>query len=131
LALKKDARTTYPQTSLPEEPHRKLQRNESQSGSLSVNKVWSHSEIAAFIEIICIDNDASTKAYLQHSFADLDFNNILRPNNKKGEAKTGKRNNKGKLKITTQHLIPGRLKPPSQDVCKIPICSEDNGVSKE
>jgi hypothetical protein len=27
-----------------------------------VNKVWSHSEIAAFIELICIDNDASTKA---------------------------------------------------------------------
>jgi hypothetical protein len=59
--------------------------------------VWSHSEIAAFIELICIDNDASTKAYLQHSFADLDFNNLPCPNNKKGEPKTGKRNDKGKL----------------------------------
>jgi hypothetical protein len=62
-----------------------------------VNKVWTHPEIAAFVEIICIDDDASTKAYLQHSFADLDSKNLPRPRNKKGEPKTGKRNDKGKL----------------------------------
>jgi hypothetical protein len=42
-----------------------LQRNGSQSRPAldwCVNKVWSHSEIAAFIELICIDNDTSTKA---------------------------------------------------------------------
>jgi hypothetical protein len=37
-----------------------------------VNRVWSSSEIRAFIEIICVDDDASTRAYLSHSFADLD-----------------------------------------------------------
>jgi hypothetical protein len=62
-----------------------------------VNKVWLHSEIAASIELICIDDDALTKAYLQHLFADLDFSNLPHPKNKKGEAKTGKRNSKGKL----------------------------------
>ena len=37
-----------------------------------VNKVWGSSEFRAFIEIICIDGDASTRAYLKHSFEDLD-----------------------------------------------------------
>jgi hypothetical protein len=36
-----------------------------------VNKVWTHDETEAFVEIICIDDDASTKAYLSHSFFDL------------------------------------------------------------
>jgi hypothetical protein len=62
-----------------------------------VNKVWTHDEIAAFIELICIDDDASTKAYLCHSFFELDSKNIPRPKNKKGEPKTGKKNDKGQL----------------------------------
>ncbi len=41
-----------------------------------VNQVWSHKENVAFVELICIDNDASTKANLQHSFVDLDSKNL-------------------------------------------------------
>jgi hypothetical protein len=63
-----------------------------------MNKVWMHTKITAFVEIICIDDDASTKAYLQHSFADLISNNLPWPKNKKGEPKTGKQYDKGKLK---------------------------------
>jgi hypothetical protein len=37
-----------------------------------VKIVWSRSEMRAFIDIICIDNDASTRAYLSHSISDLD-----------------------------------------------------------
>jgi hypothetical protein len=62
-----------------------------------VNKVWTNEMMAAFVESICIDNDASTKAYLQNCFADLDLQNLPRPKNKKGEVKTGKRNNKKQL----------------------------------
>jgi hypothetical protein len=29
-----------------------------------VNQVWSHKDIKAFVRLICIDDDASTKAYL-------------------------------------------------------------------
>jgi hypothetical protein len=36
-----------------------------------VNNVWGSSEIRIFIEDICIDDDASTRAYLKHSFEDL------------------------------------------------------------
>jgi hypothetical protein len=61
------------------------------------NKVWLHSEIAAFIELICIDNNALTKAYLQHSFEDLDSNNLPCPKDKNGKTKTGKKNDKGRL----------------------------------
>jgi hypothetical protein len=32
--------------------------------------------ISAFIDIVCIDDDASTKAYLSHSFWDLDTKGI-------------------------------------------------------
>jgi hypothetical protein len=37
-----------------------------------VEKVWSHEEISAFIKVVCIDNDATMKAYLGHCFFDLD-----------------------------------------------------------
>jgi hypothetical protein len=58
-----------------------------------------HSDIAAFvIELICIDDDALTKAYLQHLFEDLDSNNLPCSKNKKREPKTGKRNDKGRLR---------------------------------
>jgi hypothetical protein len=62
-----------------------------------VEQVWSHKEVSAFISIICIDDDATTKAYLQHSFADLLAKQLPRPLNKKGEPKSGKVNDKGKL----------------------------------
>jgi hypothetical protein len=41
-----------------------------------VNKIWLHADISAFIDIVCIDDDATPKAYLTHCFADLDFNNV-------------------------------------------------------
>jgi hypothetical protein len=56
-----------------------------------VQKVWSHGEIKAYIDIICIDDDATTKAYLQHSFADLDANQMPCLTNKKGVPKTSKK----------------------------------------
>jgi hypothetical protein len=63
-----------------------------------VNKVWSHAWIEAFISITCINDDATmTRAYFQHSFANLDWKNLPRSTNKEGEPKTGKRNNKGQL----------------------------------
>ncbi len=70
---------------------------EAQAALDCVNQIWSHDDIEAFVRIICIDDDASTKAYLQHSFFDLDSKNLPRPKNKKGEPKTGKKNDKGKL----------------------------------
>jgi hypothetical protein len=63
-----------------------------------VEQVWSHKEVSAFISIICIDDDTTTKAYLQHFFADLLAKKLHRPLNKKGEPKSGKANNKGKLR---------------------------------
>jgi hypothetical protein len=60
-------------------------------------KVWTHNEIAAFIDIICIDDDAPTKAYLAHSFADLDSQQKPRPTNKKGKPKRSKKDDKGLL----------------------------------
>jgi hypothetical protein len=62
-----------------------------------VHQIWTHDEIAAFVEIICIDDDASTKAYLCHCFFDLDAKGLPRPKNKKGEEKRGKRYDKGNL----------------------------------
>jgi hypothetical protein len=52
-----------------------------------VEQVWLHKEVSAFISIICIDDDVTTKAYLQHSFADLLAKNLPRPLNKKGKDK--------------------------------------------
>jgi hypothetical protein len=63
-----------------------------------VNQVGSsHADIEGFVSMICLDDGASTRAYLQHSFANLDDKNLPHLKNKKGETKTGKRNNKGKL----------------------------------
>ena len=62
-----------------------------------VNFVWCHQWISAIVNLLCIDNDASTKAYLQYSFAHLDSKNLPGPKNKKGQPKTGKRNDKGQL----------------------------------
>jgi hypothetical protein len=62
-----------------------------------VNRVWSQSEMRAFIEIICIDDDASTRAYLSHSFADLYELLLPRPTTKGGVPKTAKRDDKGRL----------------------------------
>jgi hypothetical protein len=62
-----------------------------------VNNVWTNEMIAAFVGLICVDNDASTRANLQHCFADLDLQNLPQPKNKKGEFKTGKKTNKGQL----------------------------------
>jgi hypothetical protein len=59
--------------------------------------VWTHSEICAFIDIVCIDDDATTKAYLTHRFEDLDALGLPRPTNTKGEPKTAKADNKGQL----------------------------------
>jgi hypothetical protein len=57
------------------------------------------------IELICIDDDASTKAYLCHSFFDLDSKNIALPKNKKGEPKSGKKTTKDNLERTTMSLF--------------------------
>jgi hypothetical protein len=62
-----------------------------------VNKVWSHETIRTFITVVCIDDNATTKAYLSHSFADLDAKDLPRPTNSNGEPKTSTRDNKGKL----------------------------------
>jgi hypothetical protein len=62
-----------------------------------VNRVWSMSETSAFIDVICIDDDASTRAYLSHCFADLDALLLPRPTTKAGVRKTAKRDDKGRL----------------------------------
>ena len=59
-----------------------------------VNTVWSRSETSAFIDVICIDDDASTRAYLSHSFADLDEMKLPHPTTKAGITKTSKRDDK-------------------------------------
>jgi hypothetical protein len=60
-------------------------------------QIWTHAEILAFIDVVCIDDDATTKAYLTHCFEDLDARGMPRPTNTKGEPKTAKADNKGKL----------------------------------
>jgi hypothetical protein len=62
-----------------------------------VNRVWSESDTRAFTDIICIDDGASTRAYLSHSFADLDEMQMPRPTTKAGVPKTAKRDDKGRL----------------------------------
>ena len=49
------------------------------------------SETSALIDVIC------RRAYLSHSFADLDEMKLPRPTTKAGVLKTSKRDNKGKL----------------------------------
>ncbi len=70
---------------------------EAQAALECVMQIWGHGGVTAFIEVICIDDDATTKAYLAHSFADLDKKGIPRPKTKKGVPKTTARDNKGKL----------------------------------
>jgi hypothetical protein len=61
-------------------------------------KIWGHEGVRAFIKVICLDNNATTKAYLAHSFVDLDKKGLPRPTTKKGIPKTTvARDNKGKL----------------------------------
>jgi hypothetical protein len=62
-----------------------------------VNKVWTHSEILAFIDIICLNNNATTKAYLHHRFADLDAFLMPRRKEIKGEPKISEKDDKGQL----------------------------------
>ena len=62
-----------------------------------VTQVWTHGQTSAFIDVICIDDNAMTKAYLAHSFADLVALNMPRPKNRKREPKSAKRDNKGRL----------------------------------
>jgi hypothetical protein len=62
-----------------------------------VNRVWTASETRAFIDVICIDDDATTKAYLTHCFADLDEMMRPHPTTKAGVPKTSKRDDKGRL----------------------------------
>jgi hypothetical protein len=31
-----------------------------------IQSIWLHEEISAFIKVVCIDDDATTKAYLCH-----------------------------------------------------------------
>jgi hypothetical protein len=62
-----------------------------------VNRVWSESETRAFIDIFCIDDDASTGAYLSHSFANLDVMQMPCPTTKAGVPKRVKQDDKGRL----------------------------------
>jgi hypothetical protein len=62
-----------------------------------IEKFWLHEEISAFIKVVCIDNDATTKAYLCHCFFDLDAKGLPRPTNLKGEPRSSTRDDKGKL----------------------------------
>jgi hypothetical protein len=53
--------------------------------------------VKAYIHTICIDDDASTKAYCSPKFEDLDAMNIPRPTNRKGEPKRLKKDDKCQL----------------------------------
>jgi hypothetical protein len=57
-----------------------------------VNRVWLTSETRTFI----MYNKASTKAYMSHSFADLDALLMPPPTTKAGEPKAAKRDHKGR-----------------------------------
>ena len=61
-----------------------------------VGKIWKHEWIKSYIEVICIDDDATTKAYLAHCFKDLLDLGLPRPTTKKGLPKTA-RDDKGQL----------------------------------
>ena len=69
--------------------------NEALAALECVNKVWTHSEISAFIDIICLDDDATTKAYLHHSFADLEALLMPHPTDSKGRPKKIKETRQG------------------------------------
>jgi hypothetical protein len=56
-----------------------------------------HGQVSTFIDVVCINNDATAKTYLSHCFADLDLKEIPCPANSKGEPKTSTRDDKGQL----------------------------------
>ena len=70
---------------------------EAKAALACLNKVWTHDQIMAFVNVICLDDDASTKAYLSHTFADLDSKQLPRPTNRKGQPKTSTKDDKGRL----------------------------------
>jgi hypothetical protein len=67
-----------------------------------VQQIWTHKEILAFIDIICIDDDATTKAYLAHCFKDLLEKGLPYPTTKKGVPKTSTQDDK---KASYQKII--------------------------
>jgi hypothetical protein len=83
-----------------------------------VNKVWLHEQISTFIRVVYIDDDATTKAYLSHSFADLDAKELTCPTNSKGGPKISTRDNKGQAsKGRPSHNVFSRLMPPNPIFC--------------
>jgi hypothetical protein len=67
-----------------------------------VNKVWGSTEIRSFIEVICIDDNASTRAYLKHSFEDLDALGLPRPATKTDKPKNPRKTTRGSWDVATQ-----------------------------
>jgi hypothetical protein len=88
-----------------------------------VKQVWWHVDIETFMSIICLDDDASTRAYLQHSFADLDDKNLPSPKTKKRGNKNSKQ--RKAWKGPPHHPVPGWFKPHSPYFCKVHICIEE------
>jgi hypothetical protein len=80
-----------------------LKGMEAKAALACVNKIWSHEQVSAFIELVCMDDDATTKSFLNHCFADLAFKELPRPTNSKGDPKTSTRDDKGKL--TRDHPV--------------------------
>ena len=70
---------------------------EAKAALACLNKVWTHDQILAYINVICLDDDATTKANLSHAFADLDLKQLPRLTNRKGEPKTSTKDDKGQL----------------------------------
>jgi hypothetical protein len=76
---------------------------EAKAALACVNKIWFHEQVSAFIERVCIDNDATTKSFLSHCFANLDCKKLPCPTNSKEDPKTSTRDDKGKL--TRDHPV--------------------------
>jgi hypothetical protein len=104
------------------EPGGKLEGREGKGCPGMCKEVWSRRETRAFIDVICIDDDASTRAYLSHGFADLDETKLPCPTTKAGVTKTSKRDNKGKTtkEPPTNHVLSG-LMPPSPNLWQVPL----------
>ena len=69
---------------------------EAEAALACIKQIWTHEFVEAVIIVICIDDDATTKAYLAHCFADLAELGLPRPTTKKGGPKTA-RDDKGQL----------------------------------
>jgi hypothetical protein len=76
---------------------------EAKAALACVNKSWSHGQVSALVDMLCIDNKATTKAYLSHRFSDLDLKEMPCPANSKGEPKTSTRDDKDQL--TRDHPV--------------------------